>query len=196
MQKLELKRYAFNTARTYAICFETFINYYMDLDLISIDENDIRKYLQKLVQDKRSNSYINQAINSIKFYYEVVRGMPNRFYAIERLRREYKLPKVLSKKKVLAIISTTNSIKHKCIVSLLYSSGLRRGELLNLKIKDIDNERMLIRVEGAKGNKDRYTLLSKTLLIDLQQYYLEWRPQFYVLKDQSKPSTRLAVWLP
>lgn len=77
-------------------------------------------------------------------------GMPNRFYSIERPRSENKLPKVISKEEVLAIIKATNNIKHKCIVSLLYSAGLRRSELLNLKITNIDSKRMLILVEGAK----------------------------------------------
>ena len=76
--------------------------------------------------------------------------MPNRFYSIERPRSENKLPKVISKEEVLAIINATNNIKHKCIVSLLYSAGLRRSELLNLKITNIDSKRMLILVEGAK----------------------------------------------
>src|SRR5690606_15928354 len=125
LSKLELKRYANNTVKTYVSCFEAFINHYKDIELKSIDENDIRKYLQKLIQENSSNSYINQAINAIKFYYEVVLEMPNRLYGIERPRVEEKLPQVLSKEEVLSIIAHTNNIKHRCIVSLLYSAGLR-----------------------------------------------------------------------
>ena len=186
LKKLELKKYANNTVKSYVICFETFINHYKDKELLSLNENDIRNYLQKLIQEKRSNSYINQAINAIKFYYEVVLGMPNRFYAIERPRKEHKLPKVLSKEDVLMIIDNTNNIKHRCIVSLLYSAGLRRGELLNLKLEDIDSKRMLIRVEAAKGNSDRYTLLSKTLLKDLRKYYKQWKPSNFLFEGPSK----------
>ena len=186
LKKLELKKYANNTVKSYVNCFETFINHYKDQELLSLNENDIRNYLQKLIQEKRSNSYINQAINAIKFYYEVVLGMPNRFYAIERPRKEHKLPKVLSKEDVLMIIDHTNNIKHRCIVSLLYSAGLRRGELLNLKLEDIDSKRMLIRVEAAKGNSDRYTLLSKTLLKDLRKYYKQWKPSDYLFEGPSK----------
>ena len=79
--------------------------------------------------------------------------MPNRFYEIERPRKEHKLPKVISKEEVLAVMAHTNNIKHRCIVSLLYSAGLRRSELINLKISDINSKRMLICVEGAKGIK-------------------------------------------
>jgi len=175
--KLELKKYANSTVRTYVSFFEMFINFYKEKDLRTIDECDIRAFLQHLIHRNVSNSYLNLAINAIKFYYEVVLGMPNRFYEIERPRKESKLPTVISKEEVLAIIEHTNNLKHRCIVKLLYGSGLRRSELLNLKIQDIDSKRMLIKVEGGKGNKDRYTLLSKTALEDLRKYYKEWKPQ-------------------
>ena len=130
-----------------------------------------------------SNSYINQAVNAIKFYFEVVLDMPNRFYEIERPIKEHKLPKVISKEEVMAIISNTNNLKHKCIVSLLYSAGLRRSELINLKLTDIDSKRMLIRVEGAKGNKDRFTLLGENMLNELRDYFREWRPKLYLFES-------------
>lgn len=183
--KLELKRYANSTVKTYVTFFELFINYHKDKELKELDEQDIRTFLQSLIQKKHSNSYVNQAINAIKFYYEVVLGMPNRFYEIERPRKESKLPKVISKEEVMSIIENTNNIKHRCIVQLLYSSGLRRSELLNLKIKDIDSVRMLVRVEGSKGNKDRLTLLSKTALKDLRLYFTKYRPQVYLFEGRN-----------
>lgn len=184
LQKLELKKYANNTVKTYVVCFEAFINYYKSYKLLEINEDLIRKYLQKLIQEGKSNSYLNQAINSIKFYYEIVLNMPNRFYSIERPRQENKLPKVISKEEILAIINATNNIKHKCLLSLLYSAGLRRSELLNLKLKDIDSKRMLIRIEGSKGNKDRMTLLSKTTLEDLRIYFKKHKPKKWLFEGQ------------
>ena len=186
LAKLELKRYANNTVKTYVSCFEAFINYYKERNLIDLDENDVRLYLQKLIQENASHSYINQAINSIKFYYEVVLEMPNRFYSIERPRTEEKLPKVLAKEEVLSIIENTNNIKHRCIVSLLYSAGLRRNEVLNLVPNDIDSKRMTITVRSGKGNKDRLTILSEKLLIDLRQYYLQWRPTNFLFEGPGK----------
>jgi len=182
--KLELKRNANSTVKTYVTFFELFINYHKEKELKELNEQDIRAFLQSLIQKKHSNSYVNQAINAIKFYYEVVLGMPNRFYEIERPRKEYKLPKVISKEEVISIIENTNNIKHRCIVQLLYGSGLRRSELLNLKIKDIDSERMLVRVEGSKGNKDRLTLLSKTALKDLRRYYKKYEPQLFLFEGK------------
>lgn len=182
LQKLVIKRYAKNTIKNYITAFEAFINYHYDLDLIYIGEQEIRQYIERLIKDGRSNSYINIAINSIKFYYEIVLEMPNRFYAIERPRKQQKLPKVLAKEEILSMINHTNNIKHRCIISLLYSAGLRRSELLNLKIQDIDSKRMLILVTHAKGNKDRYTLLSETLLKDLRLYYKEWKPVHFLFE--------------
>ncbi len=183
LKKLELKKYANSTVKNYVSSFEKFINYYKDIELIHINENDIRNYLQFLIQEKFSNSYINITINAVKFYYEIVLGMPNRFYEIERPRKEFKLPKVISKEEVLSIIEHTNNIKHRCIVSLLYSAGLRRSELLNLKLEDIDSKRMLLRVRLAKGNKDRYSVLNKTVLKDLRLYYKAYKPTNYLFEN-------------
>jgi site-specific recombinase XerD len=182
LQKLEIKQYAKNTAKIYISMFERFMNSHKELSLININEIDIRNYLLKLIKQGKSNSYINQMLNSIKFYYEIVLGMPNRFYNIERPRKSVQLPKVISKDEIKLIINHTNNIKHKCVVSLLYSAGLRRSELLNLKIIDIDSKRMVINVNQGKGKKDRLTILSKTLLADLRIYYLEWRPQIYLFE--------------
>jgi integrase/recombinase XerD len=182
LDKLQLKKYANNTIKSYILAFETFINDHKTKELIQINENDVRNYILKLIQENKSDSYINITINSIKFYYESVLGMPNRFYQIERPRKAKKLPKVLSKEDVLKIISNTNNLKHKCIVSLLYSSGIRRNELIHLKITDIDSKRMLILIEAAKGKKDRYTILSYTLLKDLRDYYKQWKPEKYIFE--------------
>ncbi len=182
--KLELKRYANSTVKTYVNFFELFINHFNEMDLQEIDEAHVRAFLQHLIQKKYSNSYINQAINAIKFYYEAVLGMPNRFYEIERPRKETKLPSVISKEEVLSIINHTNNFKHRCIIQLLYGSGLRRSELLNLKLSDIDSKRMLIKVNDSKGNKDRLTLLSKTALKDLRKYYIKYEPQIYLFEGR------------
>lgn len=184
IQKLELKKYATNTARVYITCFEAFINHYKNHELIEINELMIREYLLKLNRDGKSSAYINQMVNAIKFYYEIVLGMPNRFYSIERPRKAQALPKVISKEEISAIINHTNNIKHKCIVSLLYSSGLRRSELLNLKIKDIDSHRMVVNIHNAKGSKDRISLLSETVLKDLRIYFKTYKPKEWLFEGE------------
>ena len=182
LEKLELKCYAISTARTYINCFEKFINYFDCDDPMKLDENDVRSYLRHLIAQKKSHSLLNQSINAIKFYYEIVKGMPNRFYEIERPRKQKMLPKVLSKVEIRQMIDMAGNMKNKCIVALIYSTGIRREELLNLKLTDIDSKRMMICINMAKGNKDRLTLLSEQLLRMLRIYYKSWKPKTYLFE--------------
>lgn len=183
-QKLELKRYALNTAQNYSSCFNRFIKHFPATPLMNLNENDIKDYLKGVVQRKYSDSFINMSINSIKFYYEVVEGMPNRFYSIERPMKTERLPEILNKEEVLLMIDKTYNLKHQCIISLLYSSGLRRGELLNLELSDIDSKRMTIRVNQGKGKKDRFSLLSEKLLLKLRLYYTQYKPVKYLFEGK------------
>ncbi len=182
LQKLEIKKYAYSTAKTYISCFEKFINYYKNKALLEINDQDIRNYLTYLIRQERSDTYINQSINSIKFYYEIVLEMPNRFYNLDRPKKKKYLPKVLSQKEIASIISATKNLKHRCILSLLYSTGVRMNELLELKISDIDSDRMMIHVRDAKGGKDRYVQLSSKLLPELRKYFIEYRPKIYLFE--------------
>ncbi len=186
LQKLELKRYSNSTVKNYVLAFEAFINYYPKCEVMDLNENDVRSYLQHLIQEHKSNSTINLAINAIKFYYEIVLEMPNRFYSIERPRKQETLPKVISKAEILQMIECTNNIKHRCIIGLLYSSGLRRSELQHLKIEDIDSNRMVIKVINGKGGKTRLTLLSTTVLQDLRKYYKEYKPVHYLFEGHKR----------
>ena len=181
---LERQHYAFNTAKVYLSHFDRFLKHFKHFEIRVITDLEINQYLNYLTQQKRSKSFINSSINAIKFYYEVVMGMPNRFYSVSRPRKDEKLPKVLSKVEILKMIELTTNIKHKCIISLLYSAGLRRSELLSLKIEHIDSKRMIIKVLGAKGNKDRNTLLSKNVLEDLRNYFKEYRPQEFLFEGE------------
>jgi integrase/recombinase XerD len=193
--KLELKRYSLNTARTYINCFEAYLQFYREAEILELDENDIRSYLKYLVKIGKSDSYINQSINSIKFYYEVVHSMPNRFYSIERPFKTHSLPTVLSKEEVAKMLEVTKNIKHKCIIEILYSAGLRRAELLALQIPDIDSKRMLIKVVSGKGRKDRFTLLGQLTLENLRLYYKFYKPKKYLFegKENQKYSTTSVV---
>lgn len=185
-EKLTLKRYSRNTAKTYLGCFKEFINFYADKELSAIEEEDIKRYLLYLVEEKKvSSSYQNQMINAIKFYYEQVQGGERKFYYIDRPFKEQKLPSVLNVEEVQKIIGVIENLKHKCMILTLYSGGLRISELLNLKIADIDSERMLIHIKNAKGQKDRMTLLSEKLLVYLREYVKAYRPKEYLFEGQN-----------
>ncbi len=184
LQKLEICKYADNTVKSYVSCFEAFINHYKNLKLNEISEQNIRDYILVQIRHGKADATINQIINSIKFYFEVVMGMPNRFYAIERPRKKKKLPIVLSIEEVKKMINSTENIKHRCILEVLYSTGIRRSELLNLKLTDIDSERMVIKVRDAKGNKDRQTMLDRQVLNNLRTYFKEYRPTEYLFEGE------------
>ena len=139
-----------------------------------------------MVQERGiSASSQNQAINAIKFYYEKVKGGARKFYQLERPLKETKLPTVLSVEEVQAMIKSTKNLKHKTMIMLCYSAGLRLGELLNLKPNDIDSDRMQISIKGAKGKKDRYTLLAEKLLPLLRDYYKKYGPKEYLFEGET-----------
>ena len=105
-------------------------------------------------------------------------------YEIKRPRKDKKLPVVLSKEEVAKILSSVDNVKHKAILMLIYSSGLRISEVVKLRPEDIDSKRMLIHIKGAKGRKDRYTMLSDRALQTLREYRKEYRLKMVVLRPE------------
>lgn len=182
IDRLQVLRYSKSTVSTYVSMFEEFINYYLDVDLLSLNENDIKAYMKYLLERDVSSSYQNQAINAIKFYYEMVLRLPNRYYHIDRPRREEKLPLVLSVEEIQRLFNAVINTKHRAILITIYSAGLRVSELLNLKISDIQSERKLIFVRNSKGKKDRTTLLGNKTLEVLRIYYKKYRPEEYLFE--------------
>jgi integrase/recombinase XerD len=183
IDKLKIKRYSESTIKTYTVAFEDFINYYKGRNMDELSETDIKEYMLYLVEKRRvSSSYQNQAINAIKFYYEKVLGGDRKFYFIDRPFKEKKLPEVLNEEEVQKIMKQVDNLKHKCILLVIYSAGLRISELLNLKIRDIDSQRMLINIREAKGKKDRISLLSGKVLEYLREYIKKYRPRDYLFE--------------
>lgn len=181
--KLRELRYSEYTIKNYRGLFEEFINYYHKYDIDTIDEKMITAYMRYLVIERKiSSSYQNQAINAIKFYYEHVLGGSRKIYTVERPRTEKTLPVVLNEYEVSELIKCTHNLKHRAILMLAYSAGLRLGELINLKISDIDSKRMQIRIGQAKGKKDRYTLLSDRMLTTLRAYFMEYKPAVWLFE--------------
>ena len=111
-------------------------------------------------------------------------GGKRKIYLIERPRKEQYLPEVLSEEEVTEILKAITNLKHKTLIMTIYSGGLRISELINLKVKDIDSNRMQIRVEQSKGKKDRYTLLSKKTLLTLRLYFKEYKPKEWLFEGE------------
>jgi site-specific recombinase XerD len=185
IQKLQERRYSPQTIKTYTALFTEFINYFPDQMADDLTEKDIMDFSRYLVITRKvSSSYQNQSINAIKFYFEKVKNGPRIFYAIDRPQREKILPQVCSEEEVISILKCTKNLKHKAILTTIYSAGLRISELINLKIAHIDSDRMQIRVEQSKGKKDRYTLLSQKNLKLLREYIRVFRPYYYLFEGQ------------
>ena len=106
------------------------------------------------------------------------------FYPLERPRKRTVLLKVISLEEVMKMLQVTHNLKHKSIIGLLYSAGIRRNELLTLRLTDIDSKRMLIRIHDAKGNKERITILSPILLETLRKYYKRYGPKEFLIEGE------------
>jgi integrase/recombinase XerD len=193
LNELNLRRYSKNTHRAYISAFKEFMKFYSNKHLTDLSDKDVNNYITHLVEKLNvSPATQKQAINSIKFYYEKVLKRPVIHELYKRPRNEKKLPVILSEKEVAIILRVLKNLKHRTILTVIYSAGLRLSELINLKITDIDKSRGLIRVEQSKGKKDRYTLLSLKLLKLLDTYLEIYRPVKYLFegKDGGKYSGR------
>lgn len=186
--QLILKRYSENTIMVYKDQIVRFFNYYSKIDPSKLTDENVKEYMLFLLKKKKiSFSYQKQVISAIKFYFEkVLRRDTKKYYFEIPKRQKIKLPIVLSKEEVREILNCTKNIKHKTILSTIYSAGLRLSEAVNLKIADIDSERKLIYVRGGKGKKDRTTILSKELILMLREYYKEYKPKVWLFESISK----------
>lgn len=185
LEKLEQMRYGKNTVKTYKNCILQFTGYFGIREIDKLTKDEINQYILHLIKTRNvSSSYQNQMINAIKFYYEKVLGNKKEYYFIDRPKRERKLPEVLSKQEIEKMIKTTKNIKHKSLISVMYSCGLRRSEAINLKATDIESDRMLIKIRDGKGKKDRYVPLSARVLNLLRNYYSEMKPENWLFPGE------------
>lgn len=179
------KRYSPNTIHTYSDALKSFLTFCNNKAIKDISNEDVIAYNNDyILKNKFSSSYQNQIVNAIKLFFKIAKESTIEIDKIHRPKREKVLPNVLSKEEVFKIIDTTENLKHKALLALIYSAGLRISEALNMKPKDIDSVRMLIHVKNAKGKKDRYTLLSEKVLLLLREYYLVYKPKEYLFEGQ------------
>ena len=144
-----------------------------------ITENELRKYFLYYSQELNvSESLFTQAICGIKFFYTKTMNRNWKTFQIVRPQKKKRLPVILSKEEIKKIldVNITPNLKHRCILTVIYSGGLRIGEACRLKISDIDSKSMVIKITQGKGNKDRYTVLANKALMLLRQYYRSYRP--------------------
>lgn len=181
---LKLKGYSRKTIKSYTSHVGLFLKY-CEKSAALVETADINKYLLFLLEEQRaSHSYVNQAVNGIKFFYNNVFKKNELAVNLIRPKNENKLPEVLSQKDVLKVLENVSNIKHKALLFLIYSAGLRVGEVVRLKITDIDSNRMLIHIVQGKGRKDRYTLLSQAALQVIEEYKNKCRPEKWLFPGE------------
>jgi len=178
INEMSRRNYSKETIKNYVSCLKMFFNFFGSKEHpLHINESDIKCYLGKfsITNTQRAQH------GAIKKFYEICIGQKEKFKYIPYARKEQKLPIVLSQDEVQRMFSVCENKKHKVILALLYSCGLRVSELINLKWADIDRSRMVINIIAAKGKKDRQVMLASALIPLLTEYWHEYKSKVYVL---------------
>lgn len=184
IRAMQLRRFAPRTHESYLCVVTHFAKYFKQSpDLVAPEK--VEDYLLYLMNERKlSASSCNVHANGLYFFYSVVLGRPNAF-VLPRRKREQRLPEILSASEVARLLAAVKDLKHRVMLMVAYGGGLRLNEITHLKVTDIDSQRMLIRVEQGKGNKDRYTLLSHRLLNELRTYWREYRPKTWLFPGKN-----------
>lgn len=185
--KLRIRKYSESTYRTYGVYFKQFLAAHPNIDPKDISEEQIITHVITTVkQHNYATKTQNQIVNAIKFYYEKVLGLKKKEYWIPRPRKEFKLPVVASEEEIVRLLVAANNLKYQCIIGMLYSTGIRREELVNLRIADVDMDRMQVTVRSGKGKKDRVTLLSQRMAVALGKYLAEYKPHYWMFEGSER----------
>jgi len=180
LQDLRLRNYALKTQQAYVECVSLFARYFKRSPEV-LEPEHIREYQLYLVDEKKCSwSRFNQTVCALRFLYRNTLG---RDWAISHIpfpRKQKKLPVVLSRDEAAQFLAAIKNLKYRAVLSLCYGAGLRISEALHLQVSDIDSKRMMIRVRQAKGNKDRYVMLSPKLLELLREYWKKERPSTWL----------------
>jgi len=183
--QLKLKAYSANTIRMYLAEFAHLLQIIKHYPVDDLSHKRLKDYFLYCVKVlKMRESKMNGKINAIKFYYEKVKHQPKMFFDIPRPKKPAKLPKMLSKKEIKRLFKQVKNTKHLLILKLCYGMGLRVSEIVNLKIEDIDSQRMQVLIAGAKGKKDRYVNLPESVLDSLRTYYRVYKPNHWLFEGQ------------
>jgi len=182
---LENRRYSERTIQHYCNMTEAFLAFCAGKSITEITNEDVEKFNSEIIIKYRySTSHQRQLTGAIKLFFGLIDNRKLELDKLVRPRKSNYLPIVLSAEEIVRILESIANVKHRCIIGLIYSSGLRIGEALNLQVADIDSDRMLIRVNQGKGKKDRYVALSEKILILLRNYARVHKPKNYLFYGQ------------
>jgi integrase/recombinase XerD len=180
---LKSKRYSDKTIKTYAEALKVFLVYFNSKPIEAISNDDLILFNNEyILKNNLSASYQNQVVNAVKLFFKTVEHKQMDEELIHRPKKGKILPNVLSKEEVKMILDAHSNIKHKAMLSLIYSCGLRCGELLQLQPEHIDSKRNLIIIKNGKGRKDRIAPLSYKIILMLRDYYKIYKPKIYLFE--------------
>jgi integrase/recombinase XerD len=183
---LNEKRYSKNTVENYISLLELFFKYFSDKASGEINEDDISDFFHDfIVYNNYSGSYHNQLISAIKMYYRLNGSIYIDTSALGRPRRGRALPKVFSKEEVKLILNGSRNLKHRLILWMIYSCGLRRSEVINIRITDLDRTRGILNIKEAKGMNDRIVPVSEKVWEKVDEYFNSYHPVFWLFEGQT-----------
>ena len=181
------RRYSESTIGTYTDALRTFLKFYHTKALADITNDDVVEFNNKyILANKLSASFQNQVVNAVKLFFRTIENRLIDIASVHRPKSEKLLPNVLSKEEVKLILNAHGNIKHKAMLSLIYSCGLRCGELLRLKPEHIDSKRNILIIKQAKGRKDRIAPLSIKIVEMLREYFAAHKPLIFLFEGQRK----------
>jgi site-specific recombinase XerD len=180
---LQGKRYSESTVTTYTFLIRDFLLFYSDRKLVDLNDRSVEHYIESVfLQRNYSISTQRQFISALKLFVAFYPEISIHQQKLTRPKKSKILPTVLSQEEVLRIIQVTKNLKHRVILALLYSSGLRIGELVRLQLCHMDLERMQIKIVSGKGRKDRFVGLAKSFLPLLHNYLNAYQPKKYLVE--------------
>jgi integrase/recombinase XerD len=183
---LDEVRYSNRTNESYLAVLELFFKYFHEKDPLTISIDEVSEFIYNfIVTNGYSSSYQNQIISAIKTFYRISGRSNLDFQLIERPRRSRALPKVFSKEEVQRILNATRNTKHKLLLWIIYSCGLRRSEVTNIRMTDLDRDRSIVHIREGKGRVDRIVPVSKKVWEKLDEYIDGFHPGKYLFEGQS-----------
>jgi len=179
------KRYSESTIGTYTFLITDLVSYYDKKDLSTLTNRDIELYIEDVyIKRNYSISKQRQFISALKVFIMFYPEICINELALVRPKKSKILPTVLSKHEVINLIRCTRNLKHRAIIGLIYSCGLRISELINLELRDIDIQRKQLLIKNGKGRKDRYIILAESFLPILQNYLMTYEPKRYFVEGR------------
>jgi len=185
ISELRIRNYSPKTIKQYTLCVSQFARYFNRCPSL-LGPKDIKQYLLYMIDEKQSSwSHYRQTICGLRAFYTKVLGHEWMAEHIPFPRRDRPLPSFLTSEEVKEVFSVVQNRKHLMMLEVIYATGVRCGELVRLRVEDIDSQRKVVVVRGGKGQKERFTILPNTLLLKLRDYYRQYRPKEWLFEGRN-----------